>query len=117
MAFGRKKQVPAITGPDLLMLSAKQAVETGDVPEAYAAPFIDMLFTCFDASLSASDEMRHISKRPLEPHEAAAVVAIGNGIQMARSHGDDETVLETIQVGLSLLVKLGEYVEAREAQE
>lgn len=115
MAFGKRNRLPPITGPDLLMLSAQQAVETGNVPKEYAEPFLDMLFTCFDATLSASEEMRRISKRPLHPYEGAAIVAVMNALQAARNHADEETFLETVRVGMSLLVKLGEYVDAREA--
>lgn len=115
MAFGRKKQLPPITGPDLLLLSAQQAVETGNVSKDDAQPFLDMLFTCFDSSLTASDEMRRIAQRPLERHEAAAVMAVFNAMRAAEANADEETYAETVRVGLSLLAKLGEYVSAGDA--
>jgi hypothetical protein len=98
-----------MTGPDVLMTIADSHTTSGQVPPDLAESFRQMIQDAFAPGLTTSPAAAEAAQRPLQPHEAAAVMIVGTSLGFAKDKGDFETFMETIKVGIALAIKFGEY--------
>jgi hypothetical protein len=112
MPLRRENQEPPMTGPDVLMVMASQFRKSGEIDPAITDDFIEMLADWMDASMGTTEAGRRVSQRPLDPDEQAALMIVGTALGYVRDHGDQETYVEVVRVGISLAIKFREYLDA-----